>query len=328
MAARPKPWLDAGLSTGCLCNSVCVPSRDRNRRRVKSVLGPNAVTEGVQTKTPAVQPDAAGEWTVLTPETGNFSFAELWRFRELLYFLTWKEVKVRYKQTYLGIAWALLQPFLTMVIFTAIFGKFAQVPSDGVPYPVFAYSGLLIWTFVSNGVSNGGNSLVASSNLLTKVYFPRILIPAAAVAAAVMDVAIAFTLLIGLLVVYGITPGWNALLLLPLFALTGVLVFAFATLFAALTVQYRDVRYALTFLLQFWMFASPIIYPLSIVSGTWRWLLTLNPMTGILENVRAALFGLPFKYDALMVSLVVAGVSLAGAVHVFGRLERRFADVV
>src|SRR5205085_10522467 len=201
---------------------------------------------------------------------------ELWDYRELLYFLTWRDVKVRYKQTVLGAAWAIIQPLFTMLIFTLFFGRFAGVPSDGVPYPLFAYAGLLPWIFFSNAVTNSGNSLVGSANLITKVYFPRMIIPGAAVAAGLVDFAIAFGILIVLMIYYGIGFSWSLLMLPALVLLTALLALGVGMWMSALNVKYRDIRYALPFLIQLWMFASPIIYPLTIVPARWKWLLHLQ----------------------------------------------------
>ena len=196
---------------------------------------------------------------------------DLWACRELLYFLMWRDIKVRYKQTVLGAAWAVIQPLVTMIIFTYFFGKLAKVPTDGVPYPIFFYTGLLLWTFFSNGVTSGANSLIGNSNLITKVYFPRLIIPSAAVGAGLLDFAIASVLLIGLLVYYNFRVTWGYFMLPPLIALTTLLALGVGIWFSALNVKYRDVRYALPFLIQIWVFVSPIIYPSSLVPEEWRW---------------------------------------------------------
>src|SRR6266850_2015032 len=231
----------------------------------------------------------------IKPEQGLISLGsrELWEYRELLYFLMWRDIKVRYKQTILGAAWAIIQPLVTMLIFTYFFGKLARVPTDGVPYPIFFYTGLLLWTFFSNGVTNGANSLIGNSNLITKVYFPRLIIPSAAVGAGLLDFAIASLLLIGLLIYYGFSPAWEYLMILPLIVLTTLFSLGVGIWFSALNVRYRDVRYALPFLIQVWFFVSPIIYPSSLVPEEWRWVLSLNPLTGLVESFRASLFGRP-----------------------------------
>ncbi len=257
------------------------------------------------------------------------NFGDLWRYRELLYFLTWRDVKVRYKQTLLGAAWAILQPLLTMLIFTFLFGRLAGIKSDDIPYPAFSYAGLLIWIFFSNAVTNSGNSLVGSANLITKIYFPRMIVPAAAVAAGLVDLGLAFILQIVLMLYYRlpITPG---LLMIPVLVLmVTALAFAIGTWFSALNVKYRDIRYAIPFLMQLWMFASPVIYPLNMLPRKWQWVLTLNPLTGIIQNFRIALFGnQSFNWTALGVSAVITLVLLTYSLFSFRRMERYFADIV
>ena len=249
-------------------------------------------------------------------------------YRELLYFLTWRDVKVRYKQTVLGAAWAILQPLLTMLIFTLFFGKLAGIPSDGIPYPIFAYAGLLPWTFFSNAVTNSGNSLVGSANLITKVYFPRMIIPGAAVMAGLVDFAIASVLMAALMVIYQVKLTWFALMLVPLTALTALLALGVGMWMSALNVKFRDVRYALPFLIQLWMFVSPIIYPVNMLPEKWRWVMALNPLTGIITGFRAALFGHPFDWKALFLSSVITVVMLTYSAFSFRRMEKSFADIV
>ncbi|HWN11078.1 MAG TPA: ABC transporter permease [Pyrinomonadaceae bacterium] len=261
-------------------------------------------------------------------KASNSGLAELWRYRELLYFLTWRDVKLRYKQTILGVTWAIIQPLLAMLLFTLIFARLAQIPSDNVPYPLFAYAGLLPWTFFANSITGSANSLVGSAGLVTKVYFPRLIIPAAPVMAGLVDLAIAFVLVIPLLAYYRITITWQ-LLLLPVFlAWATLLAFGVGTLMATLNVRYRDIRYALPFLVQLWLFASPVIYPLSIVPAKWKWVSMLNPMTGVIEGVRSALFGHPFDWPALAVSFAVSLLVTALSVFYFRRAEDNFADVI
>jgi lipopolysaccharide transport system permease protein len=253
---------------------------------------------------------------------------ELWRYRDLLFLLASRDVKVRYKQTVLGVAWAVIQPLFMMLVFTLFFGRLARVPSDGVPYPVFALAGLLPWTFFSNVVTNSANSLVGSASLITKVYFPRMIIPTAAVAAGLVDFAIASVMLGVLMVYYGVAVD-AAILLLPVFvALIAVIALAVGLWLSALNVKYRDVRYALPFMIQFWLFVTPVIYPASFVPEQWRWLLWLNPLTGVIQGFRAALFGMPFEVEAFMASVAVAGVLLVIATRTFRRMERSFADAV
>jgi lipopolysaccharide transport system permease protein len=252
----------------------------------------------------------------------------LWAYRELLYFLTWRDVKVRYKQTLLGAAWAILQPLLTMLIFTLFFGQLAGVPSDGIPYPIFAYAGLLPWTFFSNSVTGSGNSLVGNSNLITKVYFPRMIIPSAAVTAGLVDFAIGFVVLIGLMIYYKITVTWTVLMLAPLTLLTTMLALGVGMWLSALNVKYRDIRYALPFLMQLWMFVSPIIYPVSMLPARWRWVLELNPLTGIISGFRAALLGRAFDWTALGISTGISLALLVYSAFSFRRMEKSFADIV
>lgn len=253
---------------------------------------------------------------------------ELWAYRELLYFLTWRDVKVRYKQTALGAAWAVIQPLAMMMIFTLFFGRLANMPSDGIPYPIFAYAGLLPWMFFSNSVTNSGNSLVASSNLITKVYFPRMVIPTAAVGAGLVDFVIAAIILALLMVFYSVGVTWTILMLPPLVLLTAMLALGVGMWLSALNVKYRDIRYALPFLIQFGMFVSPVIYPTSIVPEQYKWLLILNPLTGIINGYRDALFSRGFDWTALGVSLLITVALLAYATYAFRRMERTFADIV
>jgi lipopolysaccharide transport system permease protein len=252
----------------------------------------------------------------------------LWAYRELLYFLTWRDVKVRYKQTLLGATWAIIQPLFTMIIFSLLFGRLAGLKSDNIPYPIFAYAGLLPWTFFSNAVTASGNSLVGSSNLITKIYFPRIIIPSAAVAAGLVDFALSFVVLIPLMFYYGIsiTP---KLLFLPLMVvLITFLALAIGMWMSALNVKYRDIRYALPFVIQLWMFASPIIYPASMLRGKLKIVLTLNPLTGIIENFRSALVGREMNWSSLAISAAITLVLFVWSAYAFKRMEKTFADLV
>ncbi|HEY6120334.1 MAG TPA: ABC transporter permease [Pyrinomonadaceae bacterium] len=253
---------------------------------------------------------------------------DLWRFRELLYFLTWRDVKVRYKQTALGIAWAIIQPLFTMLIFTLFFGRLAGVPSDNIPYPVFAYAGLLAWTFFANAITSSGNSLVGSSHLITKVYFPRMIIPGAAVAAGLVDFAIAFVILVILMVYYGVMITWNIFMFPALVLLTTLLALGIGMWLSALNVKYRDVRFALPFLVQLGMFVSPVIYPSSFLPEKFRWLLSINPMTGIIEGYRSSLFGRPFNWITLAASAAITLIMLIYSSYSFQRMEKSFADIV
>lgn len=253
---------------------------------------------------------------------------DLWQYRDLLYILTMRDIKVRYKQTLLGAAWAIIQPLFTMLIFTLFFGRLAGMPSDGVPYPIFAYAGLLPWTFFSNAVTNSGNSLVGNSNLITKVYFPRMIIPMASVGSGLLDFLIAFGLLVVLMFYYGVGLSINILMLPVLVILTALLAIGVGMWMSALNVKYRDIRYALPFLIQLGMFATPIIYPASLVPEKWRWLLFLNPFAGQIEAYRAAFFGLPFNWFALSLSAFLTFVILFYAAFTFKRMEKSFADII
>ncbi len=268
---------------------------------------------------------------IIRPSRGwvPLRLGDLWEYRELLYFLVWRDIKVRYRQTVVGAAWAILQPFLTMVVFSVVFGRLARVPSDGLPYPVFAYCALLPWQFFAHAVSSSGNSLITSERLLTKIYFPRLVIPLAAVLAGLLDFAIAFLVLLGMMTYYGIAPP-AAAVTLPVFVLVAVATAIGAGVWlSALNVQYRDVRYTIPFLTQFWLFATPVAYPASLVPERWRPLLGLNPMAGVVEGFRWALLGTAQAPGSLLaVSLAVVLVLLVSGLYYFRRMERTFADVV
>jgi lipopolysaccharide transport system permease protein len=296
-------------------------------------LEPKAtISTGVSSESPTVLPKEP--IVVIEPSSSwpSLGLNDIWQFRELLYFLTWRDVKVRYKQTLLGAAWAILQPLLTMLIFTLIFGRLAGIKSDGIPYPVFAYGGLLVWTFFSNAVTNSGNSLVGSANLITKIYFPRMLIPGASVGAGLVDFGIAFLVLLGLLIYYRIPVGLEVLMVLPLLVLSTLLALGVGMWLSALNVKFRDVRYAIPFLIQLWLFASPVIYPASMLQGRMRWLLMVNPVSGIIENFRTALFGQltgrEFDWSALGISALLTVAILFYSAYSFRRMERTFADIV
>lgn len=256
-------------------------------------------------------------------------FREIWAYRELFYFLVWRDVKVRYKQTILGASWAILQPFLTMVVFSIFFGHLGNIPSDDFPYPIWAYTALLPWQLFANSLTESGNSLVTNQELITKVYFPRLVIPVSSVVAGLVDFALAFTVLLAMMYYYGIAPT-AAIVTLPAFILLACLTAVAVGLWlAALNVQYRDVRYTIPFLTQFWLFITPIAYPVSLVPEKWRLLYGLNPMLGVVEGFRWALLG---KADALepsvLVSVVMMIILLVGGLLYFTRVEKTFADVV
>jgi lipopolysaccharide transport system permease protein len=278
-------------------------------------------------------PDAAchARTTIIEPSRGwvPLRLADLWAYRELLYFLVWRDIKVRYKQTALGAAWAVIQPFFTMVVFSVFFGRLAKLPSDGVPYPIFTYCALVPWTYFASALAMSSNSLVDHARLITKVYFPRPLVPAASVIAGLVDLAIAFVVLVAMLLYYGIVPT-AAVLLLPLFALLAALT-ALATglWLSALNVQYRDVRYTIPFLIQFWLFVTPVAYSSTLVPERWRTLYALNPMTGVVEGFRWALLGRREPPGPMLAASVVSVVLLlVGGLFYFRRMEKRFADVV
>ena len=259
----------------------------------------------------------------LTPD-----LRELWQYRELLLALVLRDIKVRYKQTVLGLAWAVIQPTFLVIIFSLIFGWLSKMPSDGIPYPLFALAGLVPWTFFSNAINSSGNSLVGNSNLITKVYFPRIIIPLAATVSGLLDLAVSFTLLFILIAYYGTGFSISILMLPVLVFLTLLLAAGVGLWMSALNVKYRDVRYAIPFLIQIGMFVTPIIYPSSLLPDTWKWLMMLNPLTGIIEGYRSAIFGLPLDWFGLGASSVTTVALLIFSIYSFNRMERSFADVV
>jgi len=259
----------------------------------------------------------------------SLRLGELWHYRELLYFLTWRDIKIRYKQTALGVAWAVLQPLITMVIFSVIFGQLAKLPSDGIPYPVFSYAALLPWGLFSGALQRAGTSLVTNANLITKVYFPRLVIPISAVAAGLVDFVISFVVLLGLILYYKITLTWT-ILTIPLFVLLAVLTATAVSLWlSALNVQYRDVQHMIPFLIQAWMYASPVAYSAGLIpSGKWRILYGLNPLVGVIQGFRWALLGAEPPDELMLVSVLMVIVLLVTGLFYFRRMERTFADVV
>jgi lipopolysaccharide transport system permease protein len=269
--------------------------------------------------------------TYIRPSTGwvSLNLRELWQYRELLYFLVWRDVKVRYKQTALGASWAIIQPFFTMVVFSLFFGRLAGIPSDGVPYPIFAFAALVPWTFFANGLMHSGKSLVGDQNLIKKVYFPRLAIPLATVLAGGVDFAIAFVVLLGMMLFYGMVPTADVLWILPLVLLAFIASLGVGLWFAAWNVRYRDVGYLVPFIVQFWLFATPIAYPSSLLDEPWRTLYGLNPMAGVVEGFRWALLGTDTAPGPMIAVSAAASILLlvGGAFH-FRRLERTFADVV
>jgi lipopolysaccharide transport system permease protein len=268
---------------------------------------------------------------VIEPARGWFdlNLVDIWHYRELLYFLTWRDIKVRYKQTVLGAAWAVLQPLLTMMVFSVIFGKLAKLPSEGVPYPVFAYAGLLPWQLFAYALAQSSTSLVADKSLITKIYFPRLIIPLSSVMAGVLDFVIAFFVFVGMMLVYDIPFTWRILALLPLTLFAVLTALAVGLWLSALNVQFRDVRYTLPFLTQFWMYATPIAYSSTLIPQQWRLLYSLNPMTGVVEGFRWALIGKSSSVGPMILvsAVVVLLLSLGGLVY-FKKMEDKFADVV
>ncbi|MBG0787057.1 MAG: ABC transporter permease [Anaerolineaceae bacterium] len=269
--------------------------------------------------------------TFLKPAKGwlSIDFKELWRYRELIYFLTWRDIKVRYKQAVLGIAWAVLQPLMTMVIFTVIFGTLLKTPSQGIPYPLFSLTALLPWQLFASALQRSSTSLVGNANLLTKIYFPRLAIPLASIFAALVDFLISFVVLVGVMVYYRYMPGWNALWV-PLLVLLALLTaLAVGLWLSALNVQYRDIQQIVPFLIQVWMYASPIVYPIeTIPAGIWRWLYSLNPMVGVIQGFRWALLGGAPPDLTLVISVAMVLILLVSGLYYFRRMEKTFADIV
>jgi lipopolysaccharide transport system permease protein len=253
---------------------------------------------------------------------------ELWAYRELLYFLVWRDLKVRYKQAVLGALWVVMQPLLMTVVFTIFLGKLARVPSGGVPYALFVYSGLLAWTFFSGAVLTSGNSLVGNAHLITKVYFPRIIIPVAAVGARLVDFAVSFLILAGMMIYYGVGVTWKTAMLPVFVLLVTALSLGVGMLASALNVKYRDVGVALPVLVQLWMFASPVVYPLELVPEGWQKVYALNPAVGIIMGFRASLLGENFDWTTLAISTVITLSLLVYSAYTFRRMEKDFADIV
>jgi lipopolysaccharide transport system permease protein len=269
--------------------------------------------------------------TVIRPSKGwvALNLAELWAYRELLFFLVWRDIKVRYKQTALGATWAVLQPFMTMVVFSLFFGRLAKIPSDGLPYPIFSFAALVPWTFFATGLQQSSNSLVGSQNLITKVYFPRLAIPTATVLSGFVDFAIAFAVLLGMMLYYGIIPTTQIIWLPGLLLLACVTSLGVGLWLSALNVQFRDVRYTIPFLTQFWMFATPIAYPSSLLDEPWRTVYGLNPMVGVIEGFRWALLGTDTAPGPMILaSSLAATVLLVSGAFYFRRMEKNFADLV
>ncbi len=258
----------------------------------------------------------------------SIDLRELWSYRELLYFLIWRDIKIRYKQTVIGILWAVLQPLLTTAIFTVIFSNFARFDTKNIPYPLFALSGLMIWLFVHSAVTMASGSFISNTNLVTKIYFPRLLMPLASVLAVAFDLVFSIIIFIFMMAYYGFVPN-NNVIFAPLFIFAAIFVSsAFGVLFAALNVRFRDVKHALPFMLQVWMIASPIFYPATLLSEKWRLVFAVNPLTGIIEGMRSALFGTAFDWQVIAVSLGSTVVFMLLALFVFKQMEDDFADLI
>ena len=280
---------------------------------------PKAIDQG---KVPVIRIEPSVGWVSL-------KLGELLKYRELIYFLIWRDIKVRYKQTVLGVAWAIIQPLFTMMVFSLFFGRLAKIPSDGIPYPIFSFAALVPWTFFANGLSLASNSLVGSANLIKKVYFPRLAIPLATVLAGVVDFILAFIVLIGMMAYFGFVPTINILWLPLLFLLALITSLGVSLWFSALNVEFRDVRYIMPFLTQFWLFSTPIAYPSSLLSEPWRTLYGLNPMVGVVEGFRWALLGTKTAPGTIVFVSALAALALliSGALY-FRRMEKTFSDVV
>jgi len=298
---------------------------------IKESPARKADPERTLVQTPERESDRGRPTLLIRPSRGwaALDLADLWQYRELIYFLTWRDIKVRYKQTVLGGAWAILQPFLTMVVFSVFFGRLAGIPSDGLPYPIFAYCALLPWQLFAHALTESSNSLVANERLITKVYFPRLVVPISAVLAGLLDFLVAFVVLIGMMMYYHIRPT-AAVWTVPLFLLLAVgAALGVGLWLSALNVQYRDVRYTIPFLTQFWLFLTPVAYPSTLVPVSWRPLYGLNPMAGVVEGFRWALLGKAEGPGALLaVSVTIVVLVLVGGLYYFRRMEKTFADVV
>lgn len=269
---------------------------------------------------------------VIEPPRGvlGINWKEIWNYRELLYFMMWRDIKVRYKQTVLGAAWALLQPIMTMIVFTVFFGHVAGLSkkTGSIPYPIFTYAGLLPWTFFANSIIKSGNSLVADSNLITKVYFPRLIVPFASIAAGLVDLGLSFVVLLAMMLYYG-TPITAQILMVPVF-LVGTILTAVGvgTVLSALTVSFRDFRYVVPFLTQIWMYATPVMYPSSLIAKKWLWVLALNPMAGLIDGFRAAFLGQPINWPPIGISMAVSAVLFLISAIYFRSVEQAFADII
>lgn len=253
---------------------------------------------------------------------------EMWQYRELFYFLVWRDIQIRYRQTLLGAAWAIIQPFFAMIVFTLFFGNMAKMPSDGIAYPIFFYSTLLPWTFFSGAITFSGNSLISNAQLIRKVYFPRITLPVSSALGGFLDFAIAYVILLGMMVYYHIPLSWSMFLWVPLMLQILLMALGIGMFLAALNVKYRDVKYAIPFIIQIWLFVTPIIWPLSMVPEKYRALASLNPLAGVMEAFRNSLLGRPVQFEPLLFSLAATLVVLAVGALYFRQTERSFSDTI
>jgi lipopolysaccharide transport system permease protein len=268
---------------------------------------------------------------LIKPSRGwvSLNLKDLWEYRELIYFFAWRDIKIRYKQTVLGAAWAIIQPFFTMAVFSLFFGKLAKMPSDGIPYPLFSYAALVPWTFFANGFNQSSNSLVGSPHLITKVYFPRLVVPISSVISGILDFAFAFIVLLGMTLYFGIIPSLNVIWLPFLLLLAFVAALGAGMWFSALNVQFRDVRYVVPFLTQVWLFGTPIAYPSSLLTEPWRTIYGLNPMVGVVEGFRWALLGTHTAPGPIVIISFIAALAIfVGGAFYFRRMEKNFADIV
>ena len=290
--------------------------------RIQSLQSKRNEIESRLSVSPLIRIESSQAWFTLDVK-------ELWEYRELLYFLAWRDIKVRYKQTSLGIAWAVIQPVITMLIFTGIFGKLAQVPSDGLPYPIFAFAAVLPWNYFSGALTISTNSIVTNSNLISKVYFPRLIVPLSGVISGFVDFAIGLVILIGMMSWFGIAPTWGVVLLPCFLLLATATALGVGLWLSALNARYRDIGYLIPFLIQCWMYASPVAYPVSLVPEKWRLLYSVNPMVGVVEGFRWGLLGKEHPDVGVMaVSILAVIVVVFGGICFFKHMERSFADVV
>jgi len=269
---------------------------------------------------------------VIKPKKGlaNLDLKELWAYRDLFYFLAWRDIKLRYKQTFLGVTWAVIQPFITMVVFTIVFGKLANMPSDNIPYPIFVYAGLLLWNIFSTGLNSSSQSLTASTDIIQKVYLPKIILPAASIIVSLVDFLFASLIFGGIMIYYGFVPHLLGLLFLPLLLLITIFTtLGLGWLLVAINVKYRDIRYALPFFIQLLIFVTPVIYPVSIVSPKYQWILALNPMTGVIETFKATFLGTnPVNWLTLGISALISILFLVIGLLYFLKTEKTFADII